>query len=181
MTNEEYEFNLTDRIAKIKAINEEYDLEHNSYISFSGGKDSVVLSRLIDIALPNNKIPRVYFNTGIEYKMMVDYVKGLSKTDSRYQIINSGVNIKKMLEENGYPFKSKQHSHNWSIYNNYKGKELDETIKYLNSHNETQKDYNYIHNLPNGIKTTIKYIFGLRERERERERDSTIYAYLDLP
>ena len=166
MTNEEYEFILTDRIAKIQAINEQYDLEHNSYISFSGGKDSVVLSRIIDIALPNNKIPRVYFNTGIEYKMMVDYVKELSSKDSRYVIINSGVNIKKMLEENGYPFKSKQHSHNWSVYNNYKGTELDATIEYLKKHEANQKDFNYIHNLPNGIKTTIKYVFGLRERER---------------
>ena len=121
MTNEAYEFELEDRLAKIRAINEQYDLEHNSYISFSGGKDSVVVSKLIDMAIPNNKIPRVYFNTGIEYKMMVDYVKSLSLKDSRYKIINSGVNIKKMLEENGYPFKSKQHSHNWSVYNNFKG------------------------------------------------------------
>ena len=127
MTDEEYEFILTDRIAKIKAINEQYDLEHNSYISFSGGKDSVVLSRLIDMALPNNKIPRVYFNTGIEYKAMVDFVKDLASKDSRYIIINSGVNIKKMLEENGYPFKSKQHSHNWQVYKNNK----EEMKKYI--------------------------------------------------
>lgn len=75
MTDEEYEFILTDRIAKIQAINEQYDLEHNSYIAFSGGKDSVVLSHLIDMALPNNKIPRVYANTGIEYNDMVKFVK----------------------------------------------------------------------------------------------------------
>ncbi len=75
MTDEEYEFILTDRIAKIQAINEQYDLEHNGYIAFSGGKDSVVLSHLIDMALPNNKIPRVYANTGIEYNDMVKFVK----------------------------------------------------------------------------------------------------------
>lgn len=75
MNNADYEFILTDRIAKIQAINEQYDLEHNSYIAFSGGKDSVVLSHLIDMALPNNKIPRVYANTGIEYNDMVKFVK----------------------------------------------------------------------------------------------------------
>ena len=32
MNDEEYEFVLTDRIAKIQAINEQYDLENNSYI-----------------------------------------------------------------------------------------------------------------------------------------------------
>lgn len=57
MTNEEYQFILFDRVAKIKAINEQYDLEHNAYIAFSGGKDSTVLHYLIDLALPNNNIP----------------------------------------------------------------------------------------------------------------------------
>ena len=71
----ENEFILEDRIAKIQSINQLYDLEHNSYISFSGGKDSCVLSKLIDLALPNNKIPRVYANTGIEYLDMVKFVK----------------------------------------------------------------------------------------------------------
>ena len=71
----ENEFLLQDRIAKIKSINEQYDLEHNAYISFSGGKDSTVLSHLIDEALPGNTIPRVFFNTGIEYKLLVSFVE----------------------------------------------------------------------------------------------------------
>ena len=71
----ENEFLLADRIQKIKSINELYDLENNAYISFSGGKDSTVLSHLIDEALPNNRIPRVYFNTGIEYKAIVNFVE----------------------------------------------------------------------------------------------------------
>lgn len=74
-TMTENEFLLQDRIAKIQSINKLYDLENNAYISFSGGKDSTVLSRLIDLALPNNKIPRVYINTGIEYKNIVSYVE----------------------------------------------------------------------------------------------------------
>lgn len=64
----EFDFDLADRVQKIKSINEQYDLENNAFISFSGGKDSTVLSKIIDIALPGNKIPRVFFNTGIEYK-----------------------------------------------------------------------------------------------------------------
>ena len=71
----ENEFLLSDRITKIKSINEQYDLEHNAYISFSGGKDSTVLSHLIDDALPGNTIPRVYLNTGIEYKDIVAFVE----------------------------------------------------------------------------------------------------------
>lgn len=61
MTNE---FILHDRIDKIKSIIHRYG-EENFYISFSGGKDSTVLSALVDIALPDNQIPRVYADTGL--------------------------------------------------------------------------------------------------------------------
>ena len=114
----ENEFLLADRIAKIKSMNELYDLENNAYISFSGGKDSTVLSHLIDEALPNNKIPRVYLNTGIEYKSVVSFVERERERDCRIQIIFSKQNIKTMLEVVGYPFKSKEHSQKVSYYQN---------------------------------------------------------------
>lgn len=110
MTDEEYEFILQDRIAKIQAINEQYDLENTSYIAFSGGKDSTMLHYLIDIALQNNHIPRVFSNTGIEYIAIVQYVKELAKNDPRIIIVNQDLNIKKTLDKYGYPFKSKEHS-----------------------------------------------------------------------
>ena len=59
------EFLLQDRIQKIQQVINQYG-EDNFAISFSGGKDSTVLSALIDIALPDNKIPRLYANT--EYR-----------------------------------------------------------------------------------------------------------------
>jgi len=105
----EHEFLLEDRIAKIQSIiNQEG--EDKFCLSFSGGKDSTVLHYLLDMALPNNKIPRVFINTGIEYKMIVDFVKELAKNDDRIVILNIGKNIKKTLDEVGYPFKSKEHS-----------------------------------------------------------------------
>ena len=70
----ENEFLLADRIAKIKSTIEKYG-EENFYISFSGGKDSTVLSALVDMALPGNTIPRVYANTGIEYKLILEFVE----------------------------------------------------------------------------------------------------------
>lgn len=106
----DYELLEIDRIAKIQSINKQYDLENNAYLSFSGGKDSTVLHYLLDLALPGNKIPRLFINTGIEYEYIVDFVKQLEQKDSRIQIVNSNVNIKKMLEIEGYPFKSKEHS-----------------------------------------------------------------------
>lgn len=178
MNGLDYESVLLDRVAKIQAINKQYDLEHNGYISFSGGKDSVVNHYLFDLALPNNHIPRVFINTGVEYNAIRKFAKNLSLNDKRIQIINSNVNIKKMLKNDGYPFKSKQHAHNWMLYYNNTN-ELDSVIQKLNEHPELQMNYDYIHNLPKGIKTNIKYIFGLREKETrnsvvERERESSI-------
>lgn len=106
----ENEFLLADRIQKIQSVNEQYDLCKHAFISFSGGKDSVVLSKLIDLALPDNDIPRVYANTGIEYKLMVLYVKQMQQADSRIKIIAPTQNVSETLKEYGYPFKSKEHS-----------------------------------------------------------------------
>jgi 3'-phosphoadenosine 5'-phosphosulfate sulfotransferase (PAPS reductase)/FAD synthetase len=105
----EHEFILEDRIAKIQSIIKP-GVEERCYLSFSGGKDSTVLHYLLDEAIPNNTIPRVFINTGIEYNMIVDYVKELAKNDNRIVILNVGKNIKKTLDEVGYPFKSKEHS-----------------------------------------------------------------------
>ena len=80
---EEYDFVLEDRIAKIQAINEQLDLLNNSSISWSGGVDSQANSRLIDIALPGNNIPRVFVNTGVEYNEMLKFVKEQAKKDKR--------------------------------------------------------------------------------------------------
>ena len=97
-------------------MNSLYDLEHKSYISFSGGKDSTVLSALFDIALPGNNIPRVYINTGIDYRAIYDFVKEFGERDKRLAIIQPSQNIRQMLEENGYPFKSKEHSQKVVLY-----------------------------------------------------------------
>lgn len=107
----ENEFILADRIAKIKSTIEKYG-EENFYISFSGGKDSTVLSFLVDIALPGNKIPRVYANTGIEYKMILEFVEREKKREHPWELIvlKPSVPIKLMLEKEGYPFKSKEHA-----------------------------------------------------------------------
>lgn len=110
------DFILSDRIQKIKSINEMYDLENNAYVSFSGGKDSTVLHYLIDIALPNNRIPRVFLNTGIEYNYIVDFVRKLSKNDERIKIISPKRNIRDVLIDYGYPFKSKEHSQKVALY-----------------------------------------------------------------
>lgn len=113
---EDFELLLEDRLQVIRELNKQYDLENNAYLSFSGGKDSTVLHHLLDLALPNNKIPRVFINTGIEYLMLVKHIYKLAETDDRITIIQPTQHITKMLEKYGYPFKSKTHAHYVSTY-----------------------------------------------------------------
>lgn len=98
---------LYDRIEIIKTTNQKYDLENNAYLSFSGGKDSTILHYLLDMALPNNRIPRVFINTGIEYNDIVAFVEELAKTDDRFVILKPSLPIKKTLDTYGYPFKER--------------------------------------------------------------------------
>lgn len=100
---------LIDRLGVIRDTINSYG-EENFYLSFSGGKDSTVLHHLLDMALPGNKIPRVFINTGIEYMAIVNYVKRLAGNDGRVKIVQSSKNIKQMLETYGYPFKNKEHA-----------------------------------------------------------------------
>lgn len=109
------EFLLEDRLQKIRSVINKYG-EENFYVSFSGGKDSTVLSALVDLALPGNKIPRVYANTGIELNMIRDFVYEMQKTDNRIIIVKPAIPIKPMLEQEGYPFKSKVHAHCVNLY-----------------------------------------------------------------
>lgn len=104
-------FLLQDRLQKIRQIIRKYG-EENFYLSFSGGKDSTVLSALLDMAIPENKISRVYANTGIEYRLILDFVEREREKPHSWElvILKPETPIKPTLEEVGYPFKSKYHS-----------------------------------------------------------------------
>ena len=154
---------LFDRLEVIKTTDKKYDLEHNAYLSFSGGKDSTILHYLLDMALPNNNIPRVFIDTGIEYQMIRDFVLDLASKDNRFIILKPVKPIKATLEKYGYPFKSKQHSHNIALYQSNE-KRFDEVRKVIDSNTELLKDYDFIHSLPIGVKTLVKYYYGVRER-----------------
>ena len=165
---------LFDRIEVIKATNQKYDLEHNAYLSFSGGKDSTIVHYLLDMALPNNRIPRVFIDTGIEYTMIREFVMGLAKNDDRFVILKPSKPIRQTLDSVGYPFKSKQHSHNIDLYQHHT-KDFKEIKKVIDSDMTLLKNYEFIHSLPIGLKTLVKYYYGVRERERE------LYLYNDYP
>lgn len=159
----ENEFILQDRLGVIRDTIHKYG-EDNFYISFSGGKDSTVVHHLVDMALPDNKIPRVFSNTGIEFKAIVDFVHSLN--DQRLVIIQPKKKVRETLEKVGYPFKSKLYSQHYATYRRNKDA-IHREIGKIEANPKLKEDYEYIHNLPKGVKAVIKFIYNLRERERE--------------
>lgn len=96
-------------IETIKKVVQTYG-ENSLYVSFSGGKDSTILSTVIDKAVPNNKIPRLFVDTGLEYSKIKEFVEKKQKTDKRIEIIKPDITPEKAFETYGYPFKSKAFS-----------------------------------------------------------------------
>ena len=140
---------LYDRVETIKTVIEKYG-EENFYLSFSGGKDSAIVHWLLDQALPNNRIPRVFINTGIEYNMIVDFVKELTSQDDRFIILKPTTPVRPTLEKWGYPFKSKEFSHHYSIYQ--KSGKTKSVLKFL-------KEYGGANNKLITCPTTLKPLF----------------------
>lgn len=116
MTEAEYNFFLQDRVQKIQQMDKQYDLRNKALIAFSGGKDSTVLSHIIDKALPDNEIPRVYTQTAIEYSLVQKFINEFAAKDPRFVQIKLNFNLREMLEKYGYPFKSKEHAEKLSTY-----------------------------------------------------------------
>ena len=169
----ENEFILADRLGVIRDTIKKYG-EENFYLSFSGGKDSTVVHHLLDMAIPGNRIPRVFSNTGIEYKANVDHVRSFK--DDRFVIISPSKNIRQTLEKVGYPFKSKLYSEHYSIYRRNRDA-INRELERIKENPKLLESYDYIHNLPRGVKTVIKYMNNLRERERGR----TLYQFHGFP
>lgn len=130
----EEEFILQDRLNAIRDTIKKYG-EDNFYLSFSGWKDSTVVHYLLDMAIPGNKIPRVFIDTGIEYNAIKEFVRGFN--DDRLEIIKPTQNIKQMLETVGYPFKSKEHAQKVMEYQNTR-KLTPHLVRYLDRSNGTR-------------------------------------------
>lgn len=75
-------------------------------------------------------------------------------------------NVKRTLEEKGYPFKSKLFSEVFFSYMNHRN-EVREEIAKIEKDPGLKWDYNYIHNLPKNTKYVVKEYYGLREDNGE--------------
>ena len=95
---------LEAKILKTKLrIREFYDhFGGDVYVSFSGGKDSTVLLTIARSLYPD--IPAVFFDTGLEYPEVKEFVK----TFDNVEIIRPNRTFRQVIEEFGYPIVSKK-------------------------------------------------------------------------
>ena len=89
-------------IERIKSWYEYWD--GKVYVSFSGGKDSTVLLHLVRSIYPD--VEAVFCDTGLEYPEIRDFVK----TFENVQIIRPEKNFRKIIQEDGYPFPTKEYA-----------------------------------------------------------------------
>lgn len=86
---------------RIKGWIDEYG-EDGVYVSFSGGKDSTVLLDIVRKDYPNTKA--VFFDTGLEYPEIREFVKTFDNVDW----IKPKMNFRQVIEKYGYPMISKE-------------------------------------------------------------------------
>ena len=78
----------------------------DSYLSFSGGKDSSVLKDIIDSHFCG--IPSVFCDTGLEYPEIKQFVKSFNNVE----IIRPSMSFNEVITKYGYPFISKEVAQN---------------------------------------------------------------------
>lgn len=98
------DLDLDQKIKWAKEAIENWYKAHNGnvYVSFSGGKDSVVLLDLARSVQEN--IPAVFLNTGLEFPEVVDVVKATPNTVQ----IRPKKTFRQVIEHYGYPVVSKE-------------------------------------------------------------------------
>lgn len=93
-----------------------YETNGKCYVSFSGGKDSTILLALIKLCeevytIPQNAIPAVFSNTGIELGVTINFVDWVKENYySNVQIIRPIKPFDWVMKNEGKPIKSKMKS-----------------------------------------------------------------------
>ena len=96
---------LKAKVNRTKELIQQWVLAHGEdgvYVSFSGGKDSTVLLTIAREMYPN--IKACFFDTGLEYPEIRDFVKTFDNVDW----IKPKMTFKQVIDKYGYPFISKE-------------------------------------------------------------------------
>ena len=98
---------LDEKIIYSKRIIATFNVIQNgkTYVSFSGGRDSTVLLHLVRSTYPDT--PAVFFDTGLEFPEIRDFVK----TKSNVAWIKPDMSFRQTIQKYGYPVGGKNLAH----------------------------------------------------------------------
>lgn len=96
-----YEWKVSHAIDVIREF-VEHEGENGVYVSFSGGKDSLVLLHLVRSIYPN--VPAVFANTGIEFPEQVKFVRSFENVTEVYPLKH----FPRIIKEDGIVYPSKE-------------------------------------------------------------------------
>lgn len=89
------------KIQKSKQRIREWLEREDSYVAFSGGKDSTVLAHLVHQVYPN--VPLVFSNTGLEYQAIQSFARKMGA-----EFIRPEMRFDEVISTYGYPIISKE-------------------------------------------------------------------------
>ena len=93
-----YDAITTEAIGYIQSYEEKYTYE-DMFVSFSGGKDSTVVSSLVEDSFPGKNIVRIFGDTTLEFPETYEYRKRFAKEHRRIFNILRAKNHEKNFEE----------------------------------------------------------------------------------
>lgn len=101
----------------------------NVYVAFSGGKDSTVLLDIVRSVYPS--VPAVFYNTGLEYPEIVEFVKDTKNVTT----FRPRKTFAEIIKEHGYPIVSKSVANKISKLQRVGEKESKSKTLYLTGYN----------------------------------------------
>lgn len=162
--------------------------EDGVYVSFSGGKDSTVLLDLVRNKCGFQDIPAVFVDTGLEYPEIRDFVK----TFENVVWLRPKKNFKKIIEEFGYPFITKEVSGAVKETNCFlnilkkQGIEITNKLEFLEEAYKKNIDFGYKNKMPVRALQLIGKVphkeKGIKTGELSKMFDKSKWGFLlDMP
>lgn len=147
------------------------------YVSFSGGKDSTVLLKLVRELYPD--VPAVFIDTGLEFPE----IRNLVKTFSNVVWIKPKIPFNKVIEKYGFPLISKEQSKCIHEIRNCKDKSGKNYAKRMygdkNGRNKVSEKWKYLLNAPFKISHMCCHVMK-KEPAKRYEKETGRYPILGI-